>query len=247
MTAATGSVDALAMTVFAAEAVPDQTRLYSLDPSTGQLRWSRPFSCNPIPATGTPGKFSFQCGQTPSVIDAHTGETTDMPGRQYRNPRAGTDVYVSPTADPTKDGPNATDVTLVVDPDGQIIDQIPGTHPVSRAHNGFLLLYGGGDAWLMRDYRKHQSTPVAIHLDTRYGLEEVETAWFNNTLAITTQAREQPVFLIDPARPVDNPSSTEAPCREERLRRLKSVAGAVIAQCRWTQVVGLVPGTTEAS
>jgi hypothetical protein len=243
LTAATGSVDALAITVFDADALTDRTQLYSFDPSTGELRWSRPISCsNPTPASGTPGKFSFQCGPTSSVIDAHTGKTTDMPGMQYRNPRAGDDVYVSSTSDANRDGPQASDATFVIDPDGRIIDQIPGSYPMSRAANGFLLLYGTGETWLLRDYRKHQSTVVPIHIDRQYGLEDIQTAWLKNSLAFTTEERDHPLLLIDPARPAANPSTIGAPCpHDSRLRDLQAVAGAVLAKCRWTQVAGMVP------
>jgi len=69
-----------------------------------------------------------------------------------------------------------------------------------------------------------------------------ETVWLKNNLAIATEARNQPVLLIDPTRPGDNSSSTEAPCpRDQTMRHLQGVAGAVIAQCGSAKLVGLVP------
>jgi hypothetical protein len=56
-----------------------------------------------------------------------------------------------------------------------------------------VLVYGGGDTWLLRDYRTHQSTPVPIHLDITYGLGDVETAWLRGSLAITMGSGDQPL------------------------------------------------------
>jgi hypothetical protein len=224
-------------------ALDRDTLLDSLDPSTGALRWSRSIACsNPSAAPGTAGQFFFACGQTPSAIDASTGASTDVPGARYGAASDG--VYVTSTTMPipSKDGPQPTDATLVIDPRGQIIDKIPGTYPASAANDGFVLVYGGGDTWLLRDYRKHRSTPVPVHLDTTYGLGDIEAAWLRNSLVITMRSGEQPLLLVDPARPTAEPTSTASPCTSHDLKReLLAVAGAVIVQCegRGTRVVGL--------
>jgi hypothetical protein len=117
-----------------------------------------------------------------------------------------------------------------------------GTYPASAANDGFVLVYGGGDTWLLRDYRKHRSTPVPVHLDTTYGLGDIEAAWLRNSLVITMRSGEQPLLLVDPARPTAEPTSTASPCTSHDLKReLLAVAGAVIVQCegRGTRVVGL--------
>lgn len=244
---AIGSVDALGMTVSDAGAAKgDQTHFYSLDPSTGRVRWSKTIACggDPTPVRGTQGQFFFQCDGNPSVIDARTGHATDMPSTPYgEHPEAGTDVYVYKPGHRTAKGPDAKDVTRVIDPAGKLVDQISGAYPVSRANDGFLLLCAGGDTWLLRDYRRHRSTPVPIHLDTRLGLDDVETAWLENGLAITTEGRSKPLLLIDPARPAADPSSAEELCAPGEIPcgACGRVAGAVIVQCGPTQVVGLVP------
>jgi len=202
--------------------------------------------CSPTAAPGTSGQFFFSCGQAPSAIDARTGSAIDIPGAHNRAPSAGSDVYVASDVVPvsSEDGPKPTDATLVIDPQGRIIDQVPGTYPASAANDGFVLVYGGGDTWRLRDYRKHQSMPVPIHLDTTYGLGDVETAWLRTSLAITMRSGAQPLLLVDPIHPVAEPTSAVAPCtRHELKRRIQAVAGAVILQCegRSTRIVGLVP------
>ncbi|MHC9296576.1 PQQ-binding-like beta-propeller repeat protein [Mycobacterium sp. LTG2003] len=238
---ASGGTDALGMTVFNAEAVTDRSLLYSLDPLSGHVRWSQPSSCNSI-APGLPGQFTVGCAtKPPSVIDARTGNTTNVPATRHLTP--GTDVYVSTTAHPT--GAKPTDVTLVIDPHGQIVDQVAGASPVSPANNGLLLLHGGGNSWELRDYRKRQSTPVPIHLDITYGLQDVEAAWLENGLAITSAGRDdQPLLFVDRTTPTAEPISEQGPCpRYEPAWSLQAVPGALIAQCAAAAVVGLGPSS----
>jgi outer membrane protein assembly factor BamB len=56
VTGAAGSIDALGISVFTGDYGNDgdsATRLYSLDPATGRLRWSQIISCsNPTPSPG---------------------------------------------------------------------------------------------------------------------------------------------------------------------------------------------------
>ncbi|WKG06060.1 PQQ-binding-like beta-propeller repeat protein [Mycolicibacterium sp. HK-90] len=244
VTAATGSVDALGMAVFTSDAPEinnSQTRFHSLDPATGRERWNDLIDCsNPTLDPGTPGQFSYRCGGKPAVIDAHTGDITDMPG-EYA-PDAGSDVYVVSDPRPNED-PAQSDVTRVAGPDGRVIDEVPGTYPMSEARDGMLLLYGGGGTWLLRDYRNHRSIPLPLRIETRYGLDTIDTTWLNQRLVITTRYEfPQRLQIVDPARPSDIPAGVESPCpRDERLRELQAVAGAVIAQCGSIYVAGLIP------
>ncbi|WP_328518126.1 outer membrane protein assembly factor BamB family protein [Mycolicibacterium arseniciresistens] len=240
VTAATGSVDALGMAVFTADAAVSgsnsRTRLHSLDPATGRERWSQPISCsNPTLHPGTPGQFAYDCSK-PSLIDAHTGVFTDVPG-EYA-PRAGTDVYVASFTE-WDDRGSATDKTLVMDPDGRVVDEMSGATAVSTAHNGFLLVHSGG-TWMMRDYRSHRSTPVplgSVPVPTNY--ERPNTAWLDDRLLIAAEKRDAPLFLVDPARPTQEPLSSAPPCPgDETVRDLQVVAGAVVAQCDTDRVVG---------
>lgn len=252
MTAATGSVDALGIVVFTASGADDErTQLHSIDPATGQLRWSKPISCsNPSFGPGTPGQFTLGCS-TPSIIDAHTGDVIDTPGKHVAT--AGSDAYT--TSVQRGDGPTRSDVTLVLDPAGQTIDEIPGVEAVSRANNGFLLMYSDLDGWLLRDYRKHQSFPVPIDVRSQSGsykveleywlIHDVETVWLNSRLIVTDMSSDAPrLHLIDPARPEAVPVNTEIPCaRRQSLQDLQAVPGAVAVVCRGdgTEVVGMVP------
>ena len=244
VTAAAGSIDALGVVVFTADAPEinnSRTRLHSLDPSTGEERWNDLIDCsNPTLDPGTPGQFSYRCGGQPAVIDAHTGDITDMPG-EYA-PDAGSDVYVVSDPRPHQD-PTESDVTRVVSPDGSVIDEIPGTYPMSEARDGMLLVYGGADTWLLRDYRNHRSTTLPLRIETRYGLDTVDTIWLHRRLVITTRYEyPQRLQMVDPARPSDAPDSIESPCpRDESLRELHAVPGAVIAQCGNSYLAGLVP------
>ncbi|OBG89731.1 hypothetical protein A5699_12950 [Mycobacterium sp. E802] len=244
VTAATGSIDALGVVVFTADAPEidnSRTRLHSLDPSTGEERWNDLIDCsNPTLDPGTPGQFSYRCGGEPAVIDAHTGDFTDMPG-EYA-PDAGSDVYVVSDPRPQQD-PTESDVTWVVSPDGSVIDEIPGTYPMSEARDGMLLVYGGADTWLLRDYRNHRSTTLPLRIETRYGLDTIDTIWLNRRLVVTTRYEyPQRLQMVDPARPVDIQVSAESPCpQDEGLRELYGVAGAVIAQCGNSYIAGLVP------
>lgn len=253
LTAAAGSVDALGIVVFSADAKDERTQLHSIDPATGQLRWSKPISCsNPTFLAGTPGQFSLDCW-TPSIIDARTGAVIDTPGKHA--PRAGSDAYV--TSVNRGDGPAQTEVTLVLDPNGKTIDEISGVHPVSRADNGFLLMYADSEGWLLRDYRKRRSIPVRIDIgprprsgsyevETRYWLDNsVETAWLDSRLVVVdTAGAPRRLQLVDPARPNADAVSAELPCaRGESMQDLEAVAGAVIVRCNsdGDAVVGLVP------
>jgi hypothetical protein len=115
---------------------------------------------------------------------------------------------------------------------------------VSEPHGGFLLVYGGGDTWVLRDYRNHRSTSVPIRVPADGGVEDVETIWLKDKLLITNRYDSQRYFeLVDLTRPADKRTIAESPCpRGEYPRDVQAVAGAVIAQCSSTEVVGLVPG-----
>jgi hypothetical protein len=244
ITALAGSTDALGMIVFRSDVGsfdPDRTRMYSLDPATGALRWNRPATCdNPGRGPGVAGSFVFDCGPDPAAIDARTGAITELP-RTDGYPVAGIDdVYVATTRRNSYQAPTPTDATAVIGTDGTILDEIPGSFPASKANDGFLLVWGGGDDWRMRNYRTHQSTPVPLHLDVRNALEDIDTAWLNSDLAITVTDRNQPVYVIDPDRADANPSRTESPCPAAYLRYLQPVAGAVIAACDLNEFVGMV-------
>lgn len=246
VTAATGSIDALAMTVFYSDSPgegPDRsrTRLYSLDPATGDQRWSRPISCsNPDLSPGAVGQFGYSCWK-PSIIDARTGQTTDVPG-DY-TPHAGPDAYVASTAWP-QGAPTPEDVTRVIDTAGQVIDQIPGTYPVSSPRDGLVLLYAGRDSWVLRDYRNHRSTPVPIQAGVRRlsDLEDLHTIWLKNKLLVSTPyEREHFLQLVDPAHPADAPSVAASPCAPNQYPSdVDAAAGAVLVNCARKDLLGLV-------
>lgn len=243
VTAAAGSVDALGMSVFTGDYTndgQDGTRFYSLDPATGQLRSNRTISCsNPTIEPGAAGQFGYRCGR-PSIMDAHTGNTIDVPG-EYA-PRAGTDAYVVATPLPPENQ-KPKDATRVMDPAGRVIDEIPGTYPVSEPNNGLLFVYGGNDTWLLRDYRNHRSTRVPFRVEKGDPLRDVETIWFNNGLLVTNRYEYPPRFhLVSLTRPADIPAVAESPCpRDHSAVDVQAGAGAIFVQCRDTEVVGLVP------
>jgi hypothetical protein len=245
ITAVAGSTDALGMIVFRSDTRsfdPDRTRMYSLDPATGALRWNRPATCdNPSRGPGVTGTFVLDCGiDHPAAIDARTGAITELP-RTNGYPVAGIDdVYVATTRRNSYDAPEPTDTTAVIGTDGTVLDEIPGSFPASKANDGFLLVWGGGGDWRMRNYRTHQSTPVPLHLDVRNALEDIDTAWLDSDLAITVTDRNQPVYVIDPNRAGADPSRTESPCADGYLQYLQPVAGAVIAACNLNEFVGMV-------
>ena len=114
---------------------------------------------------------------------------------------------------------------------------------MSEARDGMLLVYGGADTWLLRDYRNHRSTTLPLRIETRYGLDTVDTIWLHRRLVITTRYEyPQRLQMVDPARPSDAPDSIESPCpRDESLRELHAVPGAVIAQCGNSYLAGMVP------
>ncbi|WP_156750922.1 PQQ-binding-like beta-propeller repeat protein [Mycobacterium sp. 852013-50091_SCH5140682] len=244
VTAAAGGVDALGMTVFTADDSPDRTRFYSLDPANGQLRWTRPTDCSdPTLAAGTPGQFAYRCGMPPTVIDARTGKTTDMPG-EYNLPETGSDVYVCEKSETQSaaDAATAAGVIQVIDPTGQVVDEIRDARPVSRANNGLLLVYSNEGAWLMRNYRTHQSTPVPVQVDVRNGVNHVQTTWIKDGLVVASGFDGSGgLQLIDTVRPSEVPTSTESPCRDSTLLQdLYAVAGAIVVTCTGGEIFGLV-------
>lgn len=244
ITEVASSIDALGMVIFTAADRTDRTRLHSIDPATGELRFSTVFSCsNPTGTSGTPGQFSFSCGQNPSVFDAHTGTTVDMPGPEYRT--AGTDVYVAAPQDAPREGaPPSPEPTLVIDPSGQVIDEIPGTYPVSTAHDGLLLLYAGNDTWVLRDYRNHRSTPVPVSFAGWIRPWDISAAWLARGLAVSSDRRDVPLLYIDSANPAAPPQVHEAPCgADDRVKDLRLAPGAFIVRCRTAAVALLAPTT----
>ncbi|MEE6164000.1 MULTISPECIES: outer membrane protein assembly factor BamB family protein [unclassified Mycolicibacterium] len=247
VTAATASVDALAMTVFTADSEdegPEQTRtrLYSLDPATGDVRWVQPISCsNPTLTPGTPGQFGVGCGKA-SIMDAHTGNKIEVPGDFP--PWAGTDAYVVSTArlDRREDG------TRVLDPAGKVIDEIPDSYPVGRPHDGYLLVYVGDDRWLLRDYRSHQSIRIPLHVRTGSRNDDpadVEAIWLRNGLLVTNPYYGHGrLELVNLTRPGDNPTIITSPCPDgQSPQGVHAAAGAVVVQCRSIDVAGLVPSS----
>lgn len=243
VTAATGSIDALGMAVFTADSVgegPDstRTRLYSLDPATGQVRWAGPIPCsNPTLSPGVAGQFAVDC-MKPVIMDARTGNTIEVPG--IWAPKAGTDAYVVDEPQPHFD-PEPTDVTRVLDRAGKVIDEIPGSYPASTPHDGLLLLRGSGGTWLLRDYRTHRSTVVPIDPNSRPA--DVDAVWLTNKLLIPNRiSQEQQFQLVDLTHPADEPVIIDSPCpRGQYQFIIEAVAGAVIVQCRLSEVIGLVP------
>jgi len=245
VTAATGGTDALGMTVFTADSAGEgpqrtRTRLYSLDPATGQVRFAQPISCSdPTLDPGTPGQFTVRCG-TVSIIDARTGIRVDVPS-EY-TPLAGTDAYL--IRHPRLRGdPTPTDVTRVVDPNGRVLDEVPGTRAVSSPCDGYLLLYNGGETWVLRDYRNHRSMRVPLHVSVGSDLSDVEAHWLRHKMLVTNPYNRPRQFdLVDPTRPSDSPVTAESPCPPRRYQGRAVVAvGAIIVPCAWDEVIGLVP------
>jgi len=245
VTAATGGIDALSMTVFTADSAGEgpqrtRTRLYSLDPATGQVRFAQPISCSsPTLDPGTPGQFTVRCGTT-SIIDARTGTRVDVPSKF--TPEAGTDAYL--ISNPRHRGdPTPADVTRVIDPAGTVLDEIPGTFAASTPHDGLVLLFAGGDSWVLRDYRNHRSATVPLHVGVGSDLSNVEARWLGDKLLVANSYdRPRQLDLVDPTHPSVIPSTTESPCpRTQYQDRVLAVAGAIIVPCAWTEVIGLVP------
>jgi hypothetical protein len=241
VTAATGSVDALGMAVFTADATvtggDSRTRLHSLDPATGRERWSQPIECsNPTLSPGISGQFSYACGK-PSLIDARTGAFIEVPGKHA--PTAGTDLYVTSFTQWDDRGP-ATEETIVINPDGRVVDEIHDAQPISPERNGFFAFHDG-KRLLMRDSRAHRSTPLPI-TDIPVSDGWPPSAWLNDQLLIAAEGRDHPLYLVNPAKPAEKPATTASPCpRDDGLYDLYAVAGAVLAECGRTKVVGLVP------
>ncbi len=241
VTSAAGTVDALGISVVTGDYGADgdsATRLYSLDPTTGRLRWSQILACSsPSLSRGTAGHLSFGCGQA-SIVDARTGNTIRVPG--VNPPWAGPDAYVAAAWSSEKE-PSAEDVTQVLDEAGTIVDEVPGTFPASAPRNGLLLVYGRGNTWQLRDYRTHRSIPVSIRFDPPRGLNDgFEMIWLNNKMLVTNRYNpESPLQIVDPTRPTDNPTTVAPPCPID-AGGLHAVAGAVVVQCD-TAVIGLVP------
>jgi hypothetical protein len=244
LTSLTASVDALGMTIFDVDVdgpKPDRTRIDSLDPSTGRLRWSAPISCDGPSPGQINGRLAYSCLHEASNYDARTGDVSELADREFENLRVKGDVYVSSADGPTRDDPIPAGSTVVIDPAGEEIDRIPATYPASTARRGLILLYGGPGTWLLRDYRNHRSTPVPIRLDTSDGMESLHTAWLDNGLAVVSND-DQPLLHIDLANPTAEPTVTAAPCPGYgHIRYLEAVAGALIAQCGSDTIAGLVP------
>jgi outer membrane protein assembly factor BamB/uncharacterized membrane protein YvlD (DUF360 family) len=242
LTAAVGAVDALGMSIFTADAPEvdnSRTQFYSLDPATGSVRWNRHISCsNPTLEAGTASQFAIDC-ERPSLMDAYTGNTIDVPG-EYA-PRAGDDAYVV-NDPPPPDVRAPTTVTRVLDPAGKVIDEVPATYPVSVPHNGFLLVYGANDTWLLRDYRNHRSIQVPIDALPGRTRDDVDIVWLNDTVLIANRFRHpHRLELLSLTRPSDLPTATGMPCPgDESLWDIQAAAGAVVVECR-SEVDGMVP------
>lgn len=245
MIASSASVDALGMTVNDNKPAPDnRTLVYSLEPANGEVRWRKASSCSdPTGAGATPGQLVFFCDGTPAVIDAHNGNTVNIPAQKFDDFAAGVDVYVAWNYAGRAQGPNAADTIFVIDPNGRIIDQIPGVYAMSKPAGGRLLLYDGRDGWTLRDYYKEKSTTVPVHVvEHSRRLSQLPTAWLNHRLVLSVPYELQPVLVIDPDSLTIESVTIEKICPlQATIRSLQVVAGAVVAECGENDLIGLVP------
>lgn len=244
VTASSASADALGMTVYDDRATPDnRTMAYSLEPSTGELRWRKTFSCSdPAGTEGVFGQLVFKCEGSVSVVDAHNGNAISLPAPKWYDFAAGGDVYLAWQHNARSEGPDAGSEIFVIDSHGKIVDQVPGAYAMSRPDNGRLLLYDGRDSWTLRDYDRRQSTPVPMHyVEHPRLLSKLPTAWLQHRLVFYVPDEQQPLLVIDPVSLTTEPVSVETTCPlRDAIRGLQAVAGAVIAECGENELVGLV-------
>ncbi|MUM22019.1 PQQ-binding-like beta-propeller repeat protein [Mycobacterium sp. CBMA271] len=247
----TGWVDALAIaTRISTGPVDDKTRLDSLDPRTGQVRWSRELSCSTNLSEGVSGQFiSNECGsRQSSLVDAYTGNILGETDHGWLDVSADNDVYVTEPATVYK-WPDAKDVTSVIDSTGHVIDKITGAIPVGRAFDGYLLLSTVGQIPVLRNYRTHESAPLRLapFRDPYF----TDAAWLQHRLVINTGRRAagdpMPLHVLDPARVDAEPITSPSPCGANRaVEQIKAVPGAVVASCGGgDDVAPLIVGLTS--
>ncbi|MFN8069862.1 MAG: PQQ-binding-like beta-propeller repeat protein [Mycolicibacterium insubricum] len=223
-----GSIDALAVAIDTGLG----RRLDSLDPATGQVRWSRPSDCAVSP--GTPGQFGLACRPAPALVDARTGETIELNTPEL--PVAGTDAYVS--SDAPRDG---TPTTTVLDPAGKVLDQIPGVVAATVPYDGRLLIYDLVDRWWLRDYRRHQSIPLAFHhhADHAYHLKPT---WLWDGLLLTVE--KQGLLFVDRNHPSEAPTPVpNSSCSSDQPTQVYGLGKTALVYCMRTgEMIVVKPG-----
>lgn len=242
ITKAAGGMDTLGVVVFDKDALTGgRTHLYSIDPSSGDLRFRQQVSCsNGDFKAGLPGVFGLRCGR-PTLIDAPTGAVTDLEGKWL--PAADDEVYAGYLFRSGSASEDRSQKIVVFAPDGRIIDEFPGEYDASSPHNGYLLVFHGDNQWTIRDYRTHRSTPASLAPFVTYANiipSRLTFVWLGDRLLVTDDGRENPILLIDAAHPTEQ-IRWDSPCPPGgRLQDITATRGAVVAVCD-TAIVGLAP------
>lgn len=238
-TNAAGGIDALGIVVFDEDSIFDRTHLYSIDPASGKLRWSTKDICAAASLrAGLPGMLEYNCSG-PSLANAHTGHITAVEGESTLRP--GDEVYVGEIFR-SGDGPlDRTHNIAVYAADGRIIDEFPGEAAVSPARDGYLLAFTGDNQWQIRNYRTQTSTPVSLtpfSAPDESFLSGFIVLWVGERLLVTSEGRDNPLLLIDPAHTAD-PLRLDPPCpASDRLDQIVTTPRALVALCR-SSIVGL--------
>lgn len=230
ITESAGSTDALGVIV-------SNNGFDSLDPRTGQLRWSKPIDCGD-PYPGTTGHFLCVGARYSLIIDAYTGDSTPIPDFRWLTVSQDSTVYTESSW--TNVNEKTAGTTKVLDSAGHVIDQVPESLQISQADNGFVLLNTRGDVPVLRNYLSHQSIPLA--LSNPFDPSERNSTWLHGKLLINTGNNE--LSLIDPVHP-EGVSTTASPCPTPVGTRIEAVAGAIVLSCgdfqNPAEVIGLTP------
>lgn len=235
LTQETGSVDALAFSTYDVDdGDTGATTLHSVDPRTGKDRWSRHSDC-PNLKPGAVGQFVQSCsGGAATVVDAHTGYTVwESKYGEWLDVSIDHEVYVASNGSAISNSPEASDTTWVLDPAGNIIDQVAGAFPLlGNANAGHLLLDGVGQTALLRNYRTHQSTPVQLgKIDYALGMY---ATWLPHRLIIKKRSALSSLHIVDLDNPDAEPTALPWPCRSTPgdIWQLKPAPGIVVASCQ---------------
>ncbi|MCV7081483.1 outer membrane protein assembly factor BamB family protein [Mycolicibacterium insubricum] len=225
----TGSIDALAVAIDTGLG----RRLDSLDPATGQVRWSRPSDCAVPP--GTPGQFGLACRPAPALVDARTGETVELNTPEL--PVAGTDAYVYVTGTER----DATPTTTVLDPAGKVLDEIPGVTAATVPYDGQLLVYDLVNRWWLRDYRRHQSVPLAFRHHADHA-SDLKPTWLWDGLLLTVE--KQGLLFIHRKYPSEAPTPVpNSSCSSDQPTRVYAIGKTALVYCLHTgEMIAVKPG-----
>ena len=148
-----------------------------------------------------------------------------------------TGLYVEATLDP-----NDPDVAALV-PKVQRgdLDEIPGVTAATVPYDGQLLVYDLVNRWWLRDYRRHQSVPLAFRHHADHA-SDLKPTWLWDGLLLTVE--KQGLLFIHRKHPSEAPTPVpNSSCSSDQPTRVYGIGKTALVYCLHTgEMIAVKPG-----